>query len=418
MPAPERISLTYLSSTEIPKGSSVPLKTGASEGPLSLEVSELSGAVFQPDTNSPGRGILRAVGDKTKVAERNPIDGAKSDKPQNAIFDFKLELTGNKLSLEPISAIPIDVQNYRAKLEDFSGLKLPGKFIPDYAWDTEDMVQLSDGRTIVSMEGFDEKHKPGGEKFPRVGSGIAILDQAGKITSLLALPEEFQPTESINPDGTTKLVSGQRPNLGLEAAGLTEDGKTLFVGMESPLVQDGPLPNFKEGATTRILKFALETNGEFKLSPNQIKYKLEPIPTIEPAPVLEEKCDNGLVDILPLSSDRFLSMERATIFFEDGRVRNSVRIYDIELGENGTIKSKREAFNSKSLESQLEISPAPVGKAQPGKLPPGGQRSENFEGLEFGPLTEKGERTVLIVGDDNARDNQRTLVVALKLEGK
>ena len=248
--------LTYLSSVEIPRGKSVPL--AASQN--SLEISELSGITFSPKSGAPGEGVLRAIGDKTKVAERNPVDGASAKAPQNAIFDFKLRLSQGKLDLEPLSATAVDVQKYREQQSEFAKGVTPGKFVPDFAWDTEDLVQLADGRMLVTLEGFDEKHKPGMAKFPRVGSGIAVVEPDGTISSMLPLPAELRPQETANPDGTTKLVAGQRANLGLEAAGLTEDGKTLMVGMESAIVQDGELSNFERGGIARIMRY--ENQGE------------------------------------------------------------------------------------------------------------------------------------------------------------
>ena len=402
----QQIKLSYAGSVTLPKGTTAPIE-GTDQ---KIEVSELSGLEFFPES-----GTIRAVGDKAKSAEKNPVDGAKAQAPQNAVFDFDFKLTDGKLALTPIRATPVDVQKFAADREQLAKSVPPGSFIPSLAWDTEDLVQLDRDRTLVMLEGFDEKHKPGMASYPRIGSGIAIVERDGRISGMLPLPDALRPVEGEGAEAG-KLVSGQRSNLGLEAAGATQDRKTLFVGMEGALVQDGPLSTLDSGSTVRVLRYSQDSAGQFSTEPKQIRYSLEKIPTLESAPLLSAKCDNGLVDLLPIDSKRFLAMERATLFYEDGRVRNSVRIYDVALNDDMTIASKTEAFNSQSLETQTEIEPSPAGTAQPGKLAPGGQRSENFEGLCFGPKTADGAQTVLLIGDDNARDNQRTILVMLKVE--
>ena len=50
------------------------------------------------------------------------------------------------------------------------------------------------------------------------------------------------------------------------------------------------------------------------------------------------------------------------------------------------------------------------------RLEPGHQRLDNFEGMALGPRLSTGERSVLMVSDDNFSQTQRTVFFAFAIE--
>ncbi|WP_441957157.1 esterase-like activity of phytase family protein [Mycolicibacterium houstonense] len=164
---------------------------------------------------------------------------------------------------------------------------------------------------------------------------------------------------------------GARRNNTLEGLTLTPDGRHLWAGMEGPGYDDGPLPDERHGARTRILRFDVDSgalDGEYT-------YPLDPV-TSGPGG------GNGLSDLLALGDGSFLVIERGF------GTHVSVRIYRAAIAEGST-----------ELTKTLLADLGTVAGLDP---------LDNIEGITLGPKLPDGRQSVIAVSDNNFSPTQVT----------
>jgi hypothetical protein len=181
-------------------------------------------------------------------------------------------------------------------------------------------------------------------------------------------------------DGTR----GVRHNLGFESAATR--GKHLYTGTEGALVQDGPAATLTNGSPARLLRYDLKRNALRR----QWTYVVDPV--AEPPNPSTAFAVSGLVEVLPLGKNRLITMERS---FSVGApdTGNTIKLYLTELRRDGSTR--------KTLLLNLDTLGIPL---------------DNVEGMAFGPRLRKGQRTLLLVSDNNFAATQFTqfLLFALK----
>ncbi|MEP6784001.1 MAG: esterase-like activity of phytase family protein [Acidobacteriota bacterium] len=240
--------------------------------------------------------------------------------------------------------------------------------------DLEAIVALPDGRFIMSEEGHLDPNTH--EVFQP-----ALLESThdGVVTGVIAFPKEFQ----ITGDGKT----GLHDNQGFEGLTMTPSGR-LIAGLEQPLIQDG-MTTFERPAPGRLIEFV--RSGSTYKPGHQWRYMISPTPVIEN---FEQTChdgENGLVELLALSETTLISMERACLTTKDHQfTANAVQLFSVELINGDARKTLLLNFD--------DVAP---------RLSSALTRLENFEGLTFGPIV-NGEKTLLIVSDDNFTKTQKT----------
>lgn len=181
-------------------------------------------------------------------------------------------------------------------------------------------------------------------------------------------------------------TTGPRGNLAFEGLSFTPDGQTLAVIMEGALQQDGATPTTSAGSTARITLFDRSTGTA------RAQY-VYPVDKVQAAPVPEGSFTvNGATEILALSDQRFLVLERS---FSVGVVGNQVRLYEVNLAGATNV------LNTAALDG---ASVTPAGKRlvldfETIKTTLGGVA--NLEGMTFGPRLANGNRSLVVVADDN-----------------
>lgn len=213
----------------------------------------------------------------------------------------------------------------------------------------------------------------------------------GAFMSELALPDMFD----VPADGK----SGPRNNQSFEGLSFSPDGKTLWVSMEGPMIQDGPLPNPKAGAVNRITRFARD--GKVL---GQFAYPLEPIPAV---PGKGKFADNGISEILALSDTRLLAMERSGVQADDGSYQDYVRIYEISTDGASDIQNlatlNGAAYTLVKKRLVLDLNQL--------KMP----RVDNLEGISLGPTLPNGHASLVLISDDNFGKDQVTQLLLFEL---
>ncbi|MEL1264119.1 esterase-like activity of phytase family protein [Pseudoxanthomonas putridarboris] len=192
------------------------------------------------------------------------------------------------------------------------------------------------------------------------------------------------------------LSSGARPNLSFEGLDWSADGKGLWLAMEAPLLQDGPLADTREGA---LVRFSLLSRDGALLM--QRAYRTDPVPEHPPGRL----ADNGVSEILDLGGGQLLVMERSGVQRESGGFRFHVRLYcaSVDAGQEisrvPTLAGRAVRPASKRL--MLDLAQLP-------DVP-----QANFEGMAWGPVLDDGRATLLLVSDNNFDPNDGTVFVLL-----
>ncbi|MEV0676959.1 esterase-like activity of phytase family protein [Actinosynnema sp. NPDC050436] len=221
-----------------------------------------------------------------------------------------------------------------------------------------------------------------------VQPSIERSTRAGAHRSTLPLPANY----AITPD------AGPRGNRALEALTFDAAGALVTSIVEGPLLEDGEESTVDRGSLTRI---TVQTRFGHVLS--QHVYPLEPLfAAPEPGPWGP---DTGVPAILsdPAHPGRYLALERSWVPGADYKVR----LYRIDLWGSTDVKgvpSLRDAGARpvrKELVADLDDFPLPL--------------IDNVEGLAWGPRLPSGERTLVLVSDDNFAAEEVTRFIALAI---
>ncbi|WP_233206594.1 esterase-like activity of phytase family protein [Caulobacter sp. FWC2] len=192
--------------------------------------------------------------------------------------------------------------------------------------------------------------------------------------------------------------TGARKNATTEGISWSADGRSLWVSMEWPLVQDGPIPSVAEGGLTRLSR--LDRAGKLVA---QYAYRIDPVQVASPVGV----GDNGVSEILALDDHRLLVLERSGIKQADGRYSYHVRLYLADVGK---------AEDVSKVESLLATPVRPVEKRLLLNFDSLGIRIDNLEAMAWGPRQADGARTLVLASDDNYDAKQINQILVLRFE--
>lgn len=208
----------------------------------------------------------------------------------------------------------------------------------------------------------------------------------GKSLADLTLPAMF--------DFLPGQQAGLRPNLAFEGLAFSVDGQSLWLAVEGPLWQDGPVASVAAGALTRLSR--MDRAGRLLA---QYAYPLGPVPI---APAVGKLADNGVAEILALAENRLLVLERSGRQDEAGVWHFTARLFEADCAG---------ATDVRAVPALAGAGVRPAAKrllfdfSAPG-LPP----VDNLEGVSFGRKLANGHDTLVFISDDNFNANQTTQV--------
>lgn len=262
------------------------------------------------------------------------------------------------------------------------------------ALDMEGLAIFPDGSFAVSHEGHIDRG--GVARQPRV----LRVTRGGVVNTVIRPRDHF----TIDPADRTH---GVRHNLGFEGLTRTPDGR-LVAAIEQPLAQDGPISTTTEGGLVRFAEFT-ERDGAWTAG-REWTYRLEPTRLQAGYTKTCEDGANGLSSILALDAQRFLVVERSCLLGEPKvPAYNTVRVYEASFAA---------ATDVSGMASLAGQTPVPATKRLVVDLaswipsfPASLATLSNIEGMSFGPPGPKGERTVMLVSDDNFRPTQTTAFI-------
>ncbi|QTE22419.1 esterase-like activity of phytase family protein [Polaribacter cellanae] len=196
--------------------------------------------------------------------------------------------------------------------------------------------------------------------------------------------------ESFSLPKTLENEQNMHHNATFEASSKSFDKKGFWVAMEGVLKSDGVEPTFtKTNSPIRITYFDKKTNKATK----QFAYQLEYITK----PAKGNLNLNGVTAILEYEENCFFVIER-TYQSGYGSYGNIIRIFDAQIEENST--------NSIAIDSLSNTAFLPLKKRLlfnfedvKDKLTDG--IIDNIEGITFGPKLANGNKSLILVSDDN-----------------
>lgn len=248
--------------------------------------------------------------------------------------------------------------------------------------DPEGLVLTPAGRLLLSSEG---PVRDGVAPFVRE------LTLQGFAVRSFALPERFLPGEGGR--------RGVRHNKAFEALTLTPDGTTVWTANESTLEQDGAEASLEAGGAVRLLSFELETTRPGR----EVVYRTEPLFT-KPTPPTGHQV-SGLVELLALSGEEFLALERAYV---EG-VGFRLRLFRV------SIRGADDVSGLPSLAGRWETL-IPAAKELLLDFEELDRTLDNVEGMSWGPNLADGRRTLLFVSDNNFSPSEITQFFAFAVD--
>ncbi|MEU7084659.1 esterase-like activity of phytase family protein [Streptomyces achromogenes] len=353
------------------------------------------------DTKAPGiGGHARLLGERIiphKLAFRGTTVGGLSGIDRNPCTGEYVMISDDRSVLQPArfytARIAVDGTGVRSV--DFTGthpLRQPdGSVHPPAsardgkAVDPEELrVDPRSCRYWWSQEG----DRPASAADPLIQQSVRIAGPTGAYRGRFSLPADYR---------YTREDRGPRRNKGVEAITFGSRGATFTSALEGPLIQDGPEPDLRHGALVRVTR---QDRAGAVL--RQFAYPLEKIfaasdPSSPWAP------DTGVPAILafPDDPDRYLVLERTWVAGAGYRIR----VFD------ATTRGATDVRRMSSLAGRAVV---PMRKKLVADFHGLGLSTVvNTEGLTWGPRLPSGERTLLLVSDDNFAEDEATQFVAL-----
>lgn len=308
------------------------------------------------------------------------ISDDKSEKNPARFYTAKISLTEKGIK-------DLQFKNVHYLLQQ-NGELFPGSHQDRFKVPDPESIRLNSrsGELVWSNEG---------ERIVRNGDtvlsnpSITVINEAGKFISEYQMPDNiFMKASSFGP----------RKNGVLEGLSFADNYETLYASVEEPLYQDGPVADVTDKpAFIRLLKFSTES----KKCVTQYAYKLEPV--AYPATPENEFKVNGVSEILALSDNRLLVMERS---FSTGRLPCTIKLFIADLTDATDISNQ-------NLKDNREF--VPVKKQLLLNMDDLGIYTDNIEGITFGPTLPNGRKTLLFVADNNFKFFERAQLLLFEV---
>lgn len=349
--------------------------------------------------NTFGAVKLRLIGDqniptgvKFKETEIGGLSGLTYDREKNKIlaisddrsyvndarfYEFDLKLDEKSFKVTPSEVVILknkEGKSFAKGTVDFEG------------------ITLFNGDVLVSSEGWINKEPP-------INPEIIQFTREGAYKNNLEIPEQFL----VKKD---ESKWGPRDNLVFEGLSATKDGKTVWVGMEEALNQDDRTSTPNYASTVRLIQYKDLKPGK------EVAYKLEKVPSVKVAGLTVG--ETGLSDMLAIDENNFYSIERSYLPLAKKTV---IRLFKNSINDKTTDISKMDSINSLLKRDLKTVDKELVADLEDfkGQMSPNFQSLDNIEGICFGPTLPNGHETIILVSDNNFKNNQRTQFLAFEI---
>ena len=223
-----------------------------------------------------------------------------------------------------------------------------------------------------------------------IDPAINVISTKGKYIDTIPLPDNLRMNAAMR---------GPRENGVLEGLTFADNFKSLYLSLEEPLYEDGPLADlFRNKAFVRIYKIDLES----KKNTAQYAYELDPIAF--PPVKTGGSMNNGIPDILSIGHNKLLVTERS---FGAGRVGANIKVFLADLGDAQNIigiKSMKETPVLRPVKKDLLLNMDDLVIF-----------TDNVEGASIGPKLPNGHQTIIFVTDNNFNVKEQTQLLVFEV---
>lgn len=281
----------------------------------------------------------------------------------------------------------------QVEIESVTSLKNErGETYPPGTIDLEGIALSPRGTLFICSEGAIGK---------QVAPFIGEFDlKTGQLLKNVPVPRRYLFDVSKSPEAEPR---GIRENLGFEALTLSQssvmkdDPFRLFVATESALAQDNPPKTPEESASIRLMHYVINPIGEPALVSENL-YLLDA--------ATSDTLESGLSELTALEKEGYLlSLERTF-----GLSGFGAKIYQV-VNSNATDTSRILSFQGNLATI------APLKKQLLLDLSELGIDLDNLEGMTLGSKLPDGSRTLVLISDDNFKNEQVTQLLVFRLVG-
>ena len=210
---------------------------------------------------------------------------------------------------------------------------------------------------------------------------LNFMTLKGDFLGIVTLPENLK---------MQKLEKGPRNNGTLEGITFDHNFKKIYANIEEPLFEDGNQATTSKGGLIRLYLFNTKTGKNTA----QYGYLLEPIAR-EPNPS-GAFAVNGISAIQYYSKHKLLVVERS---YSTGTQECTVKVFMCDLKKTTNVKK-----NSTLLNQNIKVG----SKKLVLNMDDLGIFIDNIEGITFGPRLPSGNRSLVLVSDNNFAEKQKT----------
>lgn len=298
------------------------------------------------------------------------------------MYRLRLAITGPSCTADVIETIPL---RWADGSEPVRGAR-----------DFEDLTRLPGGDLLLVNEGD-------GARFVEA-PGLHLFREDGRHVASLPVPDRVVPRRD----------SGARNNAAFESVAVTPDGRRVFTALEQPLKQDGDVATLARGAASRLIEYVPDGRG---YAPGrEFAVPVDPIP--HTGDLVPDTGDIGIVALVALDASTLVMMERSFVLgTRDGVMasRNDILLSRLRLDRADDVAKVGSLRTSmvRPVEKERVLTLRDLASS----LPPWLQRLDNFEGMTLGPVLTGGDRSLVLVSDDNFNELQRTAFVVLRMTG-
>lgn len=315
---------------------------------------------------------------KTKIGGLSGIWFDESTSELWAVSDDRGRVNEPRIYKFKVSVKP------KFKIEPVDVFFIKGKDKPKVL-DMEGLAVLPWGNLLVSSEG-DQNQKP--RERPR----LMDIKKDGSYIRDYEIPDAFLP------ELTGEQKVGIHHNKALEGLTTLAGSQKVWAWTEDVLVQDVAEEKPK---CNRVVQYEMPDAWVIKPT-KQFCYQPE-----------KKTVPNGVFvgyyvsEALALTEKTFLVMERGLVLKPSG-VEFAVQVFVADLSAATEIQDLKTVHAAKPMAKKAVLDFEKIKDKLGGPI-------ENFEGLSFGPKID-GERTVIVVSDNNFKKDERTQFLLFKLK--